>query len=52
MSDFTRAWRAKAGVGVTQRASVSLCLCVFVSLRFEAGEAFQFDWSEEGLVVF
>jgi len=23
----------------------------FVPLKFELGEAFQFDWSEEGLVV-
>ena len=43
VSDFTRAWRAKAGLGAAQRA--------FVPLKFEAGEAFQFDWSEEGLVV-
>ena len=43
VSDFTRAWRLKAGQGVAARA--------FVPLRFEAGEAYQFDWSEEGLVV-
>ena len=43
VSDFTRAWRLKAGQGDAARA--------FVPLRFEAGEAYQFDWSEEGLVV-
>lgn len=26
-------------------------LHVFVPLQFEPGEAFQFDWSEEGLVI-
>ena len=41
VTDFIRAWRAIAGKGVK----------AFVPLRFELGEAFQFDWSEEGLVV-
>ena len=41
VTDFIRAWRASAGSGVK----------AFVPLRFEMGEAFQFDWSEEGLVV-
>ena len=39
--DFIRAWRSDAGKGVT----------AFVPLRFDLGEAFQFDWSEEGLMV-
>ena len=41
VTDFIRAWRASAGKDVK----------AFVPLRFELGEAFQFDWSEEGLVV-
>jgi transposase len=41
VTDFIRAWRADAGKGVK----------AFVPLTFELGEAFQFDWSEEGLVV-
>ena len=41
VTDFVRVWRASAGKGVK----------AFVPLRFELGEAFQFDWSEEGLVV-
>ena len=41
VTDFTRAWRGREG-GV---------LKAFVPLSFEQGEAFQFDWSEEGLVV-
>lgn len=41
VTDFIRAWRANAGKGIK----------AFVPLRFELGEAFQFDWSEEGLVV-
>ena len=41
VTDFIRGWRADAGKGVQ----------AFVPLRFEMGEAFQFDWSEEGLVV-
>ena len=40
VTDFIRAWRSDAGKGVK----------AFVPLRFELGEAFQFDWSEEGLV--
>jgi hypothetical protein len=35
VTDFVRAWRAGA----------------FVPLAFELGEAYQFDWSEEGMVV-
>ena len=41
VTDFIRAWRASAGKDVK----------AFVPLRFELGEAFQFDWSEEGMVV-
>jgi transposase len=41
VTDFIRAWRADAGKGVK----------AFVPLKFELGEAFQYDWSEEGMVV-
>lgn len=41
VTDFTRDWRGREGNA--PRA--------FVPLSFEQGEAFQFDWSEEGLVV-
>ena len=40
LTAFIRDWRQ--GEGKVQRA--------FIPLQFEAGEAFQFDWSEEGLV--
>ena len=43
VTDFIRAWRRGEGQGVLSKA--------FVPLSFELGEAFQFDWSEEGLVV-
>ena len=43
VSDFIRAWRLKAGQSPALRG--------FVPLKFDLGEAFQFDWSEEGLVV-
>ena len=43
VTDFIRAWRQGAGQAVATTA--------FVPLTFEWGEAFQFDWSEEGLVV-
>ena len=43
VTDFVRKWRAAEGQAVSTRA--------FVPLAFELGEAFQFDWSEEGLVV-
>ena len=39
---FVRGWRKEGGQSHTQ---------AFVPLRFELGEAFQFDWSEERLVV-
>lgn len=41
VTDFVRAWHA--GVGKNIKA--------FVPLKFELGEAFEFDWSEEGMVV-
>jgi hypothetical protein len=41
VTDFIRAWRASPGKDAR----------AFVPLKFELGEAFQFDWSEEGLVV-
>jgi transposase len=42
LTNFIRAWREQSGKE-PQRA--------FVPLSFELGEAFQFDWSEEGIVV-
>ena len=41
VTDFIRAWRASAGKETK----------AFVPLKFDLGEAFQFDWSEEGMVV-
>lgn len=43
VTDFVRAWRQGDGQAVNVTA--------YVPLNFELGEAFQFDWSEEGLVV-
>ena len=43
VTDYIRAWRQGEGQGVAAKA--------FVPLSFELGEAFQFDWSEEGLAV-
>ena len=43
VTDFVRAWRQGEGQSVSTKA--------FVPLAFELGVAFQFDWSEEGLVV-
>ena len=43
VTDFIREWRLGEGQAVSTHA--------FVPLAFELGEAFQFDWSEEGLVV-
>ena len=43
VTDFIRAWRLGAGQAASSKA--------FVPLSFELGEAFQFDWSEEGLVI-
>ena len=42
VTDFIRAWRLDAGKDTAK---------AFVPLSFELGEAFQFDWSEEGIVV-
>ncbi len=41
VTDFIRDWRVSSAVDVK----------AFVPLTFGYGEAFQFDWSEEGLVV-
>jgi len=43
VTDFIRAWRQTEGQAALKNA--------FVPLEFALGEAFQFDWSEEGLVV-
>ena len=43
LTDFIRQWRDQQGKLISARA--------FVPLAFELGEAFQFDWSEEGMVV-
>jgi len=43
VTDFIRQWRAGEGQSIARTA--------FVPLAFELGEAYQFDWSEEGLVV-
>ena len=43
ITEFVRAWRAEAGA-VSARAA-------YVPLTFAWGEAFQFDWSEEHLVI-
>lgn len=42
VTDFIRAWRVECAKDPTR---------AFVPLSFELGEAFQFDWSEEGLLV-
>ena len=43
VTDFIRKWRQGKGQGDAAKA--------FVPLTFELGEAFQFDWSEDGLVI-
>jgi transposase len=43
VTEFIRAWRLEQGA-VTARSA-------YVPLSFAWGEAFQFDWSEEGLVI-
>jgi transposase len=43
VSEFVRAWREQ-GDGVSAKSA-------FVPLKFQLGEAFQFDWSEESLVI-
>ena len=42
LTDFIRQWRVSHKQVGTE---------AFVPLAFEWGEAFQFDWSEEGLVI-
>lgn len=43
VTDFIRVWRQTEDQAASANA--------FIPLAFELGEAFQFDWSEEGLVV-
>src|SRR5262245_27442264 len=43
VTEFVRAWRAEQGAVAARVA--------YVPLSFAWGEAFQFDWSEEGLVI-
>jgi transposase len=43
VTEFVRQWCAEMGQGAAAQA--------FVPLKFVLGEAFQFDWSEEGLVI-
>jgi len=43
LTDYIRQWRQDLGQAGSRNA--------FVPLKFELGEAFQFDWSEEGLVI-
>ena len=42
VTEFIRRWHAEGGQGAK---------AAFVPLAFEFGEAFQFDWSEEALVI-
>ena len=42
VSEYIRRWRSEGGRSLKS---------AFVPLKFELGEAFQFDWSEEPLVV-
>jgi transposase len=42
VSEFVRRWRGQGGQSMVS---------AYVPLKFELGEAFQFDWSEENLVV-
>ena len=43
LTDFIRTWQDKQGKLISAQA--------FVPLTFAPGEAFQFDWSEEALVI-
>ena len=45
LSDFIRHWRARRG------SIASGARQAFIPLVFALGEAFQFDWSEEGFVI-
>jgi hypothetical protein len=42
VTEFVRRWRIEGGAAVSK---------AYVPLNFELGEAFQFDWSEEHLVI-
>jgi transposase len=42
VTEFVQRWRAEGGAAVVN---------AYVPLHFELGEAFQFDWSEEHLVI-
>lgn len=42
VTEFIRGWRAEGGAAANK---------AYVPLKFELGEAFQFDWSEERLVI-
>ena len=42
VTEFVRSWRNDGGEALVK---------AFVPLKFELGEAFQFDWSEEHLVI-
>ena len=42
VTEFVRRWRLNSGQALVK---------AYVPLRFELGEAFQFDWSEERLVI-
>jgi transposase len=42
LTDFIRGWRDQEGKAASK---------AYVPLSFELGEAFQFDWSEEGLLI-
>ncbi|MCX7056270.1 MAG: IS21 family transposase, partial [Proteobacteria bacterium] len=42
VTEFVRRWRENSGEALVK---------AFVPLKFELGEAFQFDWSEEHLVI-
>ncbi len=43
LTDRIRRWHGEAGLATARAA--------YVPLQFEWGEAFQFDWSEEGMVI-
>ena len=42
VTEFVRRWRAEGGAAAAK---------AYIPLKFELGEAFQFDWSEEHLVI-
>ena len=42
VTEFVRRWRAEGGAAAVN---------AYIPLKFELGEAFQFDWSEEHLVI-